>query len=73
MITYHPSAAKAPNGRGFRPIVMLRKDSGQMVGSKLGTTVYSIKGDARNAAREACHSAVAYLERNYPQFIVCIA
>ena len=80
MITYHPSAAKLPNGKGFKPMVMLRKDAaglpsakGRMVGSKSGATVYTLKDDARNAAREACHVAVAALARDYPQFQARVA
>lgn len=73
MITFHPAAAKLPNGQGFKPMVMLRKDRGRMVGSKSGATVYTLKVDARNAAREACHNAVANLALNYPQFLARVA
>lgn len=73
MITYHASAARLPNGKGFRPMVMLRKDAGRMVGSKSGAQVFTLKDDARNAAREACHVAVATLARDYPQFLARVA
>jgi hypothetical protein len=69
-ITYHPSAAKLPNGQGFRPIVMLRKDKGQMVGSKTGQDVFTTKDQARNYARNACHAAMATLARDYPTFTI---
>lgn len=73
MISFHPAAAKLPNGQGFKPMVMLRKDKGRMVGSKSGAQVFALKDDARNAAREACHVAVAALARDYPQFLARVA
>lgn len=69
-VTYHPAAAKLPNGSGFRPIVMLRKDKGRMIGSKTGAQVFQLKEDARNYARNACHAAMATLARDYPEFII---
>jgi hypothetical protein len=73
MTTFHPAAAKLPNGQGFRPMVMLRNAKGHMVGSKSGASVFPDKVSARNSAREACHAAMANLSRDYPGFAVRVA